>query len=56
MAEWLWSSIRIRPYQIDGYINEKMEFEEMGMIINLGARFDYINTNRMVLVDITQNI
>ena len=43
------------PYQIDGYINEKMEFEDMGMIINLGARFDYINTNRKVLVDITQN-
>jgi hypothetical protein len=43
------------PYQIDGYVNEKMEFEDMGMIINLGARFDYINTNRQVLVDITQN-
>ena len=43
------------PYQIDGYVNEKMEFEDMGMIINLGARFDYINTNRKVLVDITQN-
>ncbi|MGE5798446.1 MAG: TonB-dependent receptor [Ignavibacteria bacterium] len=44
-----------KPYQIDGYINEKMEFEDMGMIINLGVRFDYINTNRKVLVDITQN-
>jgi len=43
------------PYQIDGYVNEKMEFEDMGMIINLGARFDYINTNRKVLADITQN-
>jgi hypothetical protein len=43
------------PYQIDGYVNEKMEFEDMGMIINLGARFDYINTNRKVLVEITQN-
>lgn len=44
-----------RPYQVDGYVNEKMEFEDMGMIINLGARFDYINTNRKVLVDIKQN-
>jgi outer membrane receptor protein involved in Fe transport len=44
-----------KPYQIDGYVNEKMEFEDMGMIINLGARFDYINTNRKVLVDIKQN-
>lgn len=44
-----------KPYQINGYVNEKMEFEDMGMIINLGARFDYINTNRKVLVDIKQN-
>jgi len=41
-----------RPFQVDAYINEKMEFSDMGMIINLGARFDYINTNRRVLVDI----
>ncbi|HSD62212.1 MAG TPA: TonB-dependent receptor [Ignavibacteriaceae bacterium] len=44
-----------KPYQVNGYLNEKMEFEDMGMIINLGARFDYINTNRKVLVDIKQN-
>ena len=43
-----------KPYQINGYVNEKMEFEDMGMIINLGARFDYINTNRKVLKDIKQ--
>ncbi len=43
-----------RPYQIDGYVNEKMEFEDMGLIVNLGARFDYINSNRLVLKDITQ--
>jgi len=44
----------IKPYQIDGYINEKMEFEDIGMIINLGARFDYINPNRKVLADIKE--
>lgn len=44
-----------KPYQVDGYVNEKMEFEDMGMIINLGARFDYINTNRKVLIDLKQN-
>lgn len=43
-----------RPYQLDGYVNEKMEFNDMGLIINLGARFDYINTNRSVLQDIKQ--
>ena len=43
-----------KPYQLSGYVNEKMEFADMGLIINLGARFDYINTNRSVLTDITQ--
>ena len=43
-----------KPYQLNGYVNEKMEFGDMGLIINLGARFDYINTNRTVLKDITQ--
>ncbi|MFZ1280920.1 MAG: TonB-dependent receptor, partial [Ignavibacteriaceae bacterium] len=27
---------------------------DMGLIVNLGARFDYINSNRLVLKDITQ--
>ncbi len=43
-----------RPFQFNGYLNEKMEFSDMGMIINLGARFDYINTNRKVLKDIRE--
>ena len=44
-----------KPYMVSGYVNDKMEFEDMGMIVNFGARIDYINTNRKVLVDITQN-
>ncbi len=43
-----------RPYQLSGYVNEKMEFSDMGMIINLGLRYDYINPNRQVLQDIKQ--
>ncbi len=35
------------------YVNEKMEFDDMGMIINLGARFDYINPNRKVLLNLS---
>ncbi|MGD8780835.1 MAG: TonB-dependent receptor [Ignavibacteria bacterium] len=45
---------RYEPLQIGGYINEKMEFDDMGMIINLGARFDYIDTKRKVLEDLSQ--
>jgi len=43
-----------KPYQIHGFINEKMEFSDMGLIINLGARFDHINPNRKVLQDIRE--
>jgi outer membrane receptor protein involved in Fe transport len=35
------------------YINDKMEFEDMGMIINFGARADYINPNRKVLLNLS---
>ncbi len=34
------------------YVNDKMEFEDMGMIVNLGARVDYINPNRKVLINL----
>ncbi len=40
------------PIHASGYINEKMEFEDMGMIINLGVRFDYSDTKRQVLVNL----
>ncbi|MGQ9798401.1 MAG: TonB-dependent receptor [Ignavibacterium sp.] len=43
-----------RPYQLSGYVSEKMEFTDMGMIINLGLRYDYLNPNREVLKDIKQ--
>lgn len=42
------------PTQIAGFVNDKMEFEEMGMIINLGARLDYIDTRRRVLPSISE--
>ncbi len=42
-----------RPQHGGLYVNEKMEFDDMGMIINIGARFDYINPNRKVLLDLS---
>ena len=42
------------PIHISGYLNDKMEFEDMGMIINLGLRYDYYDTKRKVLVNLTQ--
>jgi outer membrane receptor protein involved in Fe transport len=37
------------PYQFAAYIQDKIEFEEV--IINIGLRFDYFNSNSEVLVD-----
>jgi outer membrane receptor protein involved in Fe transport len=41
-----------KPQHAGFYVNDKMEFEDMGMIVNLGARVDYINPNRKVLVNL----
>jgi len=40
------------PVEIQGYISDKMEFDEMGLIINIGLRMDYIDPSRKVLVDL----
>ena len=44
----------LRPYEISGFINDKMEFDDIGMVINIGGRYDYINPNRDYILDITQ--
>lgn len=36
----------LNPQKISGYLNDKMEFEEMGMIVNMGLRCDYIDPKR----------
>jgi outer membrane receptor protein involved in Fe transport len=40
------------PFEIHGYLGDKMEFEDMGMVVNIGARIDYLDTQRKVLLDI----
>jgi len=44
----------LRPKKYSAYLNDKMEFEEMGLILNIGGRFDYIDPNRDFVVDITK--
>ncbi len=40
------------PRKFGGYLADKMEFDEMGLIVNLGLRFDYIDPNRDYVKDI----
>ena len=51
-----WSYIEdydLSPYELSAYVNDKMEFEDIGMVINLGGRYDYINPNRDYILNIT---
>jgi outer membrane receptor protein involved in Fe transport len=34
---------KVKPYEYSGYLQDKMEFDEM--VINLGLRYDYFNPN-----------
>ena len=45
---------KYRPLHIGGYLNEKMEFTDMGLIVNLGLRFDYHKTTRKILEDLAK--
>ncbi len=43
----------LSPRKYGAYLGDKMEFEKMGLIVNLGLRFDYIDPNRKYVADIT---
>lgn len=36
---------QVRPYEFSGYLQDKMEFDEM--VINVGLRYDYFNPNQV---------
>lgn len=39
----------VRPYEFSGYLQDKMEFNEM--VINVGMRYDYFNSNHIYPTD-----
>ncbi|MBK7107339.1 MAG: TonB-dependent receptor [Ignavibacteriae bacterium] len=41
-----------KPRKFHFYVNDKMEFNDIGMVINLGLRYDYTDPNREFVVDI----
>jgi hypothetical protein len=43
-----------KPYKISGFINDKMEFNDIGMVVNLGLRYDYLEPNKEFVTDITK--
>jgi hypothetical protein len=54
--ELTWTTIEdydVRPLKTGAYVNDKMEFDDMGLVVNLGVRYDRINPKRTFVVDIT---
>jgi hypothetical protein len=44
----------LTPKKFGAFINDKMEFEEMGLVLNIGGRFDYVDPDRQFVLDITR--
>ena len=64
-----WESYNRKPYALNAYIQDKMEFHKIGMILNIGLRYDLISpktyrmkdklrptTSDMVMTDAKQYI
>ena len=47
-----WEAYDRQPYSFSGYIQDKMEFNEIGMILNVGVRYDYVNPETYEMVDV----
>ncbi|HPR88925.1 MAG TPA: TonB-dependent receptor [bacterium] len=41
-----------QPRKMYAFVNDKMEFDDIGMVINVGLRYDYIDPNREFVEDI----
>jgi hypothetical protein len=44
----------LKPEKYAAFVNDKMEFEDIGMVVNIGLRYDYVNPNRDFIEDITK--
>ncbi len=41
-----------KPFRFAGFINDKMEFSDIDMVVNIGLRYDYFNANREFVTNI----
>ncbi len=46
-----WESYHRKPYALSAYIQDKMEFSKIGMILNVGLRFDMVNPKTFKMKD-----
>ncbi len=47
-----WEAYTRKPYYMSGYIQDKMEFDKIGMILNIGLRYDRIYPETYYMKDI----
>lgn len=46
-----WESYNRKPYNINAYIQDKMEFHKIGMILNIGLRYDLVSPETFMMED-----
>jgi len=51
-----WEAYNKKPYNLSAYIQDKMEFNQIGMIINLGLRYDRVYPETYIMEDILHPI
>lgn len=44
----------LKPKKYSAFLNDKMEFEDVGMVINLGLRYDRVDPNRTFITNMEQ--
>ncbi len=46
-----WESYNRKPFALNAYIQDKMEFNKIGMILNIGLRYDLVNPKTFMMKD-----
>jgi hypothetical protein len=46
-----WESYNRKPYVLNAYLQDKMEFHKIGMILNIGLRYDLISPKTYMMQD-----
>ncbi len=47
-----WESYHRKPFALSAYIQDKMEFHKIGMILNVGLRFDMVDPKTFMMEDL----
>lgn len=47
-----WEAYHRKPFKLSAYLQDKMEFHKIGMILNVGVRYDVVNPKTYMMEDL----